>query len=47
MEKIEKHPAVYIMVSGKKGTLYTGVKSNLVRRVWEHKNDVIDGFTQR
>jgi putative endonuclease len=29
------------------GTLYIGVTSNLVKRVWEHKNDVIEGFTRR
>ena len=44
---MEKQPAVYILASRKNGTLYTGVTSNLVKRVWEHKNNVIRGFTQR
>ena len=44
---MEKQPAVYIMASKRYGTLYTGVTSNLVNRVWEHKNDVIDSFTKK
>ena len=42
-----KQPIVYIMASGRNGTLYTGVTSNPVKRIWEHKHDVIPGFTQR
>jgi putative endonuclease len=38
---------VYIMASKQNGTLYTGTTRDLVRRVWEHKNDVKDGFTKR
>ncbi|HEX2960077.1 MAG TPA: GIY-YIG nuclease family protein [Chitinispirillaceae bacterium] len=44
---MEKQPVVYILASGKNGTLYTGVTSDLVRRIWEHKNNVNSGFTQR
>ncbi len=38
---------VYIMTNKKNGTLYTGVTSNLVQRIWQHKNEVIPGFTSR
>jgi len=38
---------VYILSSHKNGTLYTGVTNNLVRRVWEHKNELVEGFTHR
>jgi putative endonuclease len=42
-----KQPCVYLMATKKNGTLYIGVTSDLVKRVWEHKNGVIAGFTQR
>jgi putative endonuclease len=38
---------VYLLASKKNGTLYIGVTNNLVRRVWEHKNNFIEGFTQK
>lgn len=40
-------PAVYIMASRRNGTLYTGVTSNLPQRVWQHREGVSGGFTQR
>jgi putative endonuclease len=40
-------PAVYIMASGRNGTLYTGVTSNLPQRVWQHREGITVGFTQR
>jgi len=42
-----KQPAVYILSSSRNGTLYVGVTSDLVKRVWEHKNDILEGFTKR
>ena len=39
------HGYVYILASCRNGTLYTGVTSDLPRRVWQHKNKQIDGFT--
>ena len=44
---MEKQPAVYILASKRNGTLYVGVTSNLIKRVWEHKNDFVEGFTQK
>jgi putative endonuclease len=41
----ERHPAVYILASKRNGTLYTGVTGNLPRRIWQHKNDLAEGFT--
>ena len=38
---------VYIPASDKNGTLYVGVTSDLVKRIWEHKNDFVEGFTKR
>lgn len=36
-----------MLASCKNGTLYVGVTSNLIKRIWEHKNDVVKGFTKR
>ena len=42
---MEKQPCVYLLASKPNGTLYTGVTSNLIKRIWEHKNNVVEGFT--
>jgi putative endonuclease len=44
---MDKKPAVYILASKRNGTLYIGVTSDLVKRIWEHKNNVAEGFTKR
>ena len=41
-----KNPCVYILASKQNGTLYIGVTSDLVQRVWQHKNGVYEGFTK-
>jgi putative endonuclease len=42
-----KRPAVYILASRRNGTLYVGVTSDLPARVWQHRNDSVDGFTKK
>ncbi len=41
-----KQPCVYILASQRNGTLYVGVSSDLIKRVWQHKNDFVEGFTK-
>jgi putative endonuclease len=38
---------VYILASKRNGTLYVGVSSDLIKRVWEHKNKLVEGFTKK
>lgn len=42
-----KQPAVYIVASERNGTLYIGVTSDLVARIWQHREHLVDGFTRR
>ena len=42
-----KNPAIYILTNKRNGTLYTGVTSNLVKRIYEHKNGLFKGFTHK
>ena len=43
---MEKLFAVYILASKRNGTLYIGVTSNLPKRVWEHREGVVEGFSK-
>ncbi len=44
---MKKQPCIYVLASKKNGTLYTGVTSDLVRRIYEHKQEIFSGFTKR
>ena len=44
---MEKQFYVYILASKPKGTLYTGVTSDLAKRVWEHKSKLVEGFSRK
>jgi len=44
---VDKQFYVYILASKRNGTLYTGITSNLVKRVWEHKENLVKGFTNK
>jgi len=44
---VNKQPAVYILASRRNGTLYVGVTSDLVKRIWEHRSNAVEGFTKR
>jgi putative endonuclease len=44
---MDRQPCVYLLASGRNGTLYCGVTSDLVQRVWEHREHLASGFTDR
>ena len=41
-----KQPAIYLLASKRNGTLYVGVTSKLIQRIWQHRNHLIEGFTK-
>jgi putative endonuclease len=43
---MEKRPSAYILASGRNGTLYVGVTSDLATRVWQHRSSAVDGFAR-
>jgi putative endonuclease len=43
----DKQYYVYIVTNKKNGTLYTGIISDLLKRIWQHKNETIEGFTKK
>jgi len=43
----EFQPAVYLMANKRNGTIYVGVTSDLVQRIWQHREGVADGFSKR
>ena len=42
-----KSPAVYMLASSRNGTLYIGVTSDLIKRVWQHREELTEGFTKQ
>jgi len=44
---MNKQPCVYMLSSQRNGTLYIGVTSDLIKRVYQHRNERVEGFTKR
>jgi putative endonuclease len=47
MQGVDRPGFVYIMASARNGTLYIGVTSQLVQRIWQHRDGVVEGFTRK
>ena len=43
---MDRQPCVYILTNKRNGTLYVGVTSDLTKRIWQHKNKVVEGFSK-
>jgi putative endonuclease len=43
----ERYPAVYIVANRRNGPIYTGVTSDLPGRIWQHREGIIEGFSER
>ena len=43
----DRYYYVYILASKRNGTLYVGFTTNLIKRIWEHKNNIVKGFTEK
>ncbi len=44
---MDKHPCTYILANKPNGTLYIGVTSDLIKRAWQHKNNLVESFTRK
>jgi putative endonuclease len=44
---MNRQPGVYLLANIRNGTLYVGVTSDLVKRIWEHRNNMVEGVTKR
>ncbi|MFA6409478.1 MAG: GIY-YIG nuclease family protein [Gammaproteobacteria bacterium] len=44
---MNKNFYVYILANKRNGTIYVGVTSDLIKRIWQHKNSIADGFTKK
>ena len=44
---MKKQPATYILASDRNGTLYIGVTSHLIGRIWQHREHAVEGFTSK